>query len=91
MCRAPSLLLKALLLVAGLVAAGGAAAASNGASSEVAKRPNNSFNLIVPQPPGASAVVLPTPGVGIASSKSVITDPYKVPLIQNAGSLTPGR
>ena len=91
MRRAPSLLLKALLFLAAWVAAGGAAAASTGAASDAAKRPNNSFNLYVSPQAGAGTVVLPTPGVGVASNKGVITDPYKVPLIQNAGSLTPGR
>jgi hypothetical protein len=90
MRRAPSLLLKASLLAAGWVVAGGAGAAGTGAASDAAKRPNNSFNLYV-APPGAGTVALPSPGVGIASSKGVIMDPYKVPLIQNAGSMTPGR
>jgi hypothetical protein len=88
---APCLLVNALWLVGGRIATGGAVAAGNGAASDAAKRPNNSFNLFVPPPPGASAAVLQAPGVGFASSKGVITDPYKVPLIQNAGSLTPGR
>jgi hypothetical protein len=90
MRRAPSLTLKALLLVAGWIAAGGAVAASTGTARDAAKRPNNSFNLYV-APPDAGTIALPNPGVGIASNKAVIMDPYKVPLIQNAGSMTPGR
>jgi hypothetical protein len=88
---ASPLLAKALLLFVASVAAGTAAAANNSAASDAAKRPSNSFNLYVPQSPIAGTVVLPTQGVGIASNKVVITDPYKVPLIQNAGPLTPGR
>ena len=91
MRRASSLPLKALLLVAAWVVAGGAVAANAGAASDAGKRPANSFNLYV-APPAAGTVALPNPGVGIASSKGVvIMDPYKVPLIQNAGSMTPGR
>ena len=82
---------KALLLVAGLIVAHGPATAGQGAASDAAKRPSNSFNLYVPPSPGAANIVLPAQGVGVASSKTVILDPYKVPLIQNAGSLTPGR
>ncbi len=91
MRRTTSQLLKVLLLIAGGVVAGSAASAGPGAASDAAKRPNNSFSLYVPSPPGASNVVLPIQGIGIASTKGVIMDPYKVPLIQNAGSLTPGR
>lgn len=91
MRRATSQLLKVLFLIAGGVVAGSAASAGPGTASDAAKRPNNSFSLYVPSPPGASNVVLPTQGIGIASTKGVIMDPYKVPLIQNAGSLTPNR
>ena len=91
MRRAPSLLLKAAFIVVASISAGGVVAASNSAASDAAKRPTNSFNLYIAPPPGASAVQLSTPGAGIASSRAVIMDPYKVPLIQNAGSLTSGR
>ena len=91
MRRAPSLLLKAVFVVVGLISGGGVVAASNGAASDAARRPSNSFNLYVPPSPGASAVQWPTPGVGVASGKAVIMDPYRVPLIQDAGSLTAGR
>jgi hypothetical protein len=92
MRRTLSPLAKALLVVLGVVAAGDAMAArSSAASDAAARRPSNSFNLYAVPPPGESTVVLPTPGTGIASGRTVITDPYKVPLIQNAGTLTPGR
>ncbi len=90
MRRAPFLVLKISMLFVGLITAGGVAAA-NPAASDAARRPNNSFNRFVAPPPGAADVRLPTQGVGLPSSKTVIMDPYKVPLIQNAGSLTPGR
>ncbi len=90
MRRAPSLALKASFLCLGLIATGEVAAAGSPASA-AAPRPSNSFNLFVAQPPGSSNVQLPNRGVGIASGKTLIQDPYKVPLIQNAGSLTPGR
>lgn len=91
MLRAPTPLLKALFLVFGLITADGVVAASNRAGSDASKRPNNSFNLYVVPPPGASNVQLPMQGAGIASNRAVILDPYKVPLIQDAASLTPGR
>lgn len=91
MRRAPSQLVKPFLLF-GLIAAGAVAAASNSAASDaVGKKVSNSFNLYVTPAAGTGTVVVPAPGVGLASSKAVITDPYKVPLIQNAGSLHPGR
>ena len=91
MRRASPLLVNALFLMVATVASGTAAGANNSAASDAAKRPSNSFNLYVAPTPAAVNVVLPIQGVGVASSKTVITDPYKVPLIQNAGSLTPGR
>jgi hypothetical protein len=91
MRRTLSPLAKALLLVLGVVAVGDAMAARSAASDAAAKRPSNSFNLYVVPPPGDSTVVLPTPGTGIGPGRTVVTDPYKVPLIQNAGTLTPGR
>lgn len=91
MRRASFLVLKISLLFVGLITAGGGVAAANAAASGAAKRPNNSFNLYVAPPHGATNVQLPTQGMGVASGKTVIMDPYKVPLIQNAGSLTPGR
>ncbi len=91
MRRATSHLLKVLLLIVGGVVASAAVSAGPGAASDAAKRPNNSFNLYVSVPPGASNVASQSQGVGVAASKGVIMDPYKVPLIQNAGSLTPGR
>jgi hypothetical protein len=89
MRRAPSLALKASFLCLGLITTGEVAAAGSAVSA--AGRPSSSFNLFVAQPATASNVQLPNRGVGIASSKTLIQDPYKVPLIQNAGSLTPGR
>ena len=91
MRRAFSSSMKALLLVAGLIVAHGPASAGQGAASDAAKRASNSFNLYVMPTPVAGNVVLQPQGATIASSKTVIIDPYKVPLIQNAGSLTPGR
>lgn len=91
MRRTTSQLLKVLLLIAGGVVATSAASAGPGAASSAAKRPTNSFNLYVPAPPGESNLAMQAQGVGVASNKGVSMDPYKVPLIQNAGSLTPGR
>ncbi len=91
MRRAPLQLLETVFFVVAAIAAGNAIAGNVGPASDAGKRPTNSFNLFVAPPPSASAVRLPSHGVGLASGKAVILDPYKVPLIQNAGSLTPGR
>ena len=87
----PTLLLKTSLMFVALITAGSGWAGNAGAASDASRRTTNSFNLFVAPPPGASNVQLTAQGVGIASGKPMIMDPYKVPLIQNAGSLTPGR
>lgn len=91
MRRAPLQLLKTAFFVVAMIVAGSVIAGSAGPASDAAKRPSNSFNLFVAPPPVASPVHLPPHGVGLASGKTMIMDPYKVPLIQNAGSLSPGR
>ena len=89
--RRPSLVSQASLVAVCLIAASSTIAANAVAASDSAKRPSNSFNLYVTPAPAAVNGQPPAQGVGIASGKAVIIDPYKVPLIQNAGSLTPGR
>lgn len=91
MRRAPLQLLKTAFVVVATIVAGGVVAGNAGAASDAARRPSNSFNLFVAPPPVASPVRLPSHGVGLAPGKTTIMDPYKVPLIQNAGSMSPGR
>ena len=91
MRRASFSLSPLLVLLAGLLTGQAALAGSLGGAGDGGKRPGNSFNLIVAPPPAATPVQLTAPGVGIAPGRVVIVDPYKVPLIQDAGSLSPGR
>jgi len=85
MRRAPPLLVKTLLLGVGLAAATVGAA---GSMSGDAKKAGNTFNLVVSSTAsGRDPVVVRSLGSGVASDKKVVTNPYLVPLIQNAGSL----
>ena len=85
MANATDLLRRAIIAVlagltsASVVAGGGAPA------TESAKRSTSSFNLVVVAPPRTSAAA-PSMGVGIPTRPQV-SNPYQVPLIQNAGSL----
>lgn len=88
MARALSLLAKTALSIAALFAASPAATA-NGAS-EPGRKSTNTFNLVYAAT-APTPVVVPGAGASVAPSKPVVSNPYHVPLIQNAGSLRPGR
>jgi hypothetical protein len=90
MARAHDSILRTVALTIGLAAAS-AAAAAGGAANDGARRTTNSFMLIQAPTAPQSAGTTPSAGAGIASSKPVILNPYHVPLIQNAGSLSSGR
>ena len=84
MARAPHFFRAVVVLTIGLAAAehatsGGPSAADPG------KKPTNSFNLVYAATPQSTAAA-PSMGVGVPG-KPVVTNPYNVPLIQNAGSL----
>jgi hypothetical protein len=91
MMRALSLIARIALAVAPMVVANGASAAGNFSASDAAKKSTNSFNVMYPTASPAAAVVVPTNGTGLAPGKAVVTNPYAVPLFQNAGTLRPGR
>ena len=92
MKRALSLAAEIALAVAALVAAHGAAAAGNLSASDAAgKKTTNSFNVLYPMAARNAPVILPSNGTGPAPAKAVVTNPYAVPLFQNAGALRPGR
>jgi hypothetical protein len=85
MMRTFLLILRAAMLIGGLFAAHFVAAGERDGD----RRPTtNTFVLVK----AATAKPAPTPGpsangVGVAPAKPVVSNPYQVPLLQNAGSL----
>ena len=91
MARAIPLIAKSVLLLAGLIAVT-AAAAGSATPAEPAKKTTSSFNILYTATAPSAPVIVPPGGVGVPVGKNVvIRNPYNVPLIQNAGSLHPGR
>ncbi|MEO8836390.1 MAG: hypothetical protein ABI364_06590 [Caldimonas sp.] len=89
MARALFLLAKAALPLVALLVSG--AAAAGNANGEAPKRPTNSFSLLYSAAAPQTPVVVPGNGTGIAPGRAVVVNPYRVPLIQNAGTLKAGR
>jgi hypothetical protein len=91
MKRPLSFAAKRFATLAALLATGaaGAAGAAGGLPSSVGpKTPaSNSFNVFYSATAPNAPVVVPSNGTGLPPSKPVVTNPYNVPLIQNAGSL----
>lgn len=77
-------LVRAAVVIGGLVALHDAYAGDR----EGDRRPTNSFVLVISataKPPTGQP--LPTNGVGVPPAKPVLSNPYQVPLLQNAGTL----
>jgi hypothetical protein len=89
MVRATPMIRAAAALIAGLAVAS-AVSAGGGTVSDSGRRPTTSFNMIVSVTAPAAPRVAPSMGAGIAP-KAVVSDPYRVPMIQNAGSLGSSR
>jgi len=90
MARALDSIPRTVVLAIGLAAAS-AAAAAGGAANDGVRRSTNTFILIQAATAPQAAGTTPSAGAGVASSKPVILNPYHVPLIQNAGSLSSSR
>jgi hypothetical protein len=75
---------RAALILTALVAAGSAVAGGNSPGD---RRVTNTFSLVTGAAPAQSRVVVPSNGAGIGPSKPVVSNPYQVPLLQNAGSM----
>jgi hypothetical protein len=73
------------LLLAGSLAIETAAAGGPGREGD--RRASNTFTLITSAPAAKGPSVSQSNGVGIGPSKPVVSNPYNVPLLQNAGSL----
>jgi hypothetical protein len=89
MARAFLLIRLTLVLVGGLAAAS-AASAADGPSGDAAKKSGNTFNLVASGPLSAPRLSVPSAGASL-SPKAVVSNPYNVPLLQNAGSLRSSR
>lgn len=88
MAPALSLIAKSVVLLAGLIVITAAAAGSAPAAD--APRKTNSFNVLYAVTMPNAPVVVPPAGVGVPLGKGVVSNPYNVPMIQNAGTLRPG-
>jgi len=87
MARAFLLIRLTLVLVGGLA---GAAASAGGPSGDSAKKSGNTFNMVTSAAAAAPRVSAPSAGASLAP-KAVVSNPYNVPLLQNAGSVRAGR
>jgi phage tail tape-measure protein len=76
---------RAALLLAGLAAVH-AVAAAGGSARDGDRRVTNSFTLLSSAPANPAPRGGQSNGVGVAPSKPVVSNPYNVPLLQNAGS-----
>jgi hypothetical protein len=88
MARAFLLIRLTLVLVGGL--AGAAAASAGGPSGDSAKKSGNTFNMVTSAAAAAPRVIAPSAGASLAP-KAVVSNPYHVPLLQNASSLRSSR
>lgn len=77
-------IVRAAVIVAGLVAIEAAVA---GGSPPADRRATNTFTLLTVPAAPESRVVVPSNGTGVGSSKPVVSNPYQVPLLQNAGPI----
>jgi hypothetical protein len=89
MTRALLPIAKGVLLTA--LAAAPAIAAAGGAPREGERRTTNSFSLIYSATAPEAPKSAQSNGVGVGPSKPVVSNPYNVPLLQNAGSLRSSR
>ena len=81
----PSLLIRLTLVLVGLSAAS-VASAAGGAAADPGRKSTNSFTMITSAAAPNARVVVPTAGASLAP-KALVSNPYNVPLLQNAGSL----
>ena len=84
MARALLPIFPAVVLFAGLTVACSAAA---GGPAGGARPATNSFTLLATGPGPKAPSGGQSNGVGVGPSKPVVSNPYNVPLLQNAGTL----
>ena len=83
------LLIRLTFVLVGAVATSGTAFAG-GPSGDGAKKSGNTFNMVTGAPPTGTRVNAPAAGASLAP-KAVVSNPYHVPLLQNASSLRSSR
>ena len=84
------LLIRLSVVVAVALAAASGAQAVGGASGDSGKRRATRFNMITVATAPNGRVVAPSAGASLAP-KAVVSNPYNVPLLQNAGTLRSNR
>ena len=83
MLHASSFVARAAVVIAGLLALHDA-----GAGDRDGGRPStNTFVLVSVATPKPSPTPLPLNGASVPPAKPIVSNPYQVPLLQNAGSL----
>lgn len=85
MARAFPLIRPTLVLV-GALAATAAASAAGTPPPDAGRKAGNSFNMITSAAAPGTRVIAPSAGVSLAP-QGVVSNPYHVPLMQNAGPL----
>jgi hypothetical protein len=84
MLRASFPVVRAAVVIGGLLALQGAVAGDRDGD----RRVTNSFVLVTGAPATPAATPRPSPnGTGVPPAKPVVSNPYQVPLLQNAGTL----
>jgi hypothetical protein len=84
MVRAILHVVRAAAVVGGLAAVHAAVAADHGGD----RRTTNTFVLVTAAPAKPAEPQRPSSnGVGVPPAKPVVSNPYQVPLLQNAGTL----
>ena len=79
------LLIRLTVMLAGVAATTVASAGGPGADST--PKSGSTFNMITVATPAGTRVRMPSAGASLAP-KAVVKNPYNVPLLQNAGSLS---
>ena len=82
------LLIRLTLALVGSLCAG--AASAGGPAGDPAKKSGNTFTLVTSAGAASTRVSAPSAGASLAP-KAVVSNPYNVPLLQNASSLRSSR
>ena len=79
------LLIRLTLVLSGVVAT--TVASAGGPAGDSAPKSGSTFNMVTVATPAGTRVRVPSAGASLAP-KAVVKNPYNVPLLQNAGSLS---
>jgi hypothetical protein len=87
MARALLLIRLTLVLFGGFAAS---ASSAGGPAGDPGKRSGNTFTMVTSAPAAGTRVSAPSAGASLAP-RAVVSNPYQVPLLQNASSLRSSR